>query len=355
MKNLSLILCVVVSSVFAQETPADRSAIEEPLKTIAVIPLQGQGISDHESSILTERLRSSLVKDGRYDVVERSQMEEIMREQGFQQTGCISEECLIQAGLLLGAMEMVSGTVGKIGERYAVDIRLFDVETARIVKAVTRDHHGTIDGLLDFMEEIAAELAGERVEEQRVEETPRQEEVQEEPEAASSPPEMGMGHMGRTEIGHMGEYVSEAFEKFRETLSLDESESAGSLERRRLEWFPFQLSVVYPLQLVPSSTDIYGLRINVLYGKNENLYGFDQGFINEINDTLIGYQSGFYNSSGKVYGVQSGFLNTCDYLFGAQFGFINKANHLRGVQIGLLNYNPVSGGIPFMPIINIGF
>jgi TolB-like protein len=130
---------------------------------IAVLSLEGKGIPSQEVEILTERLRSALVQDGRYQVVERSQMEAILAEQGFQQAGCTTNECLVQAGLILGVMQMVGGTVGRIGNSYAIDIRLFDVESSQIIKAVSRNYQGEVDQLLGVMTEIAGELAGEGV------------------------------------------------------------------------------------------------------------------------------------------------------------------------------------------------
>ncbi|MEE9166530.1 MAG: CsgG/HfaB family protein [Candidatus Neomarinimicrobiota bacterium] len=329
----SILFSGFVSFLSGQETVSSGTPPPDSLTTIAVLPLEGKGISTHESEILTERLRSTLVQDGRYQVVERSQMQEIMREQGFQQTGCISQECLVQAGLILGAMKMVSGTVGRLGQSFAVDVRLFDVETARIVRAVTRDHKGTIDRLLPVITDVGRELAGEG------------------PVTAS--------RSMNEESEDVSHQLEAAFDKVTTSISRTFTSDHGEIEEITtawgMSWSPFQFSVLYPLQLVPARVDIYGLRITLLYGKNENLFGFDNGFINEINDTVIGYQTGVYNKSGKVYGAQWGLLNTCERLYGVQIGVINRSDHLRGVQIGVLNFNPVSGGIPFMPFINIGF
>jgi len=337
MKRLFFILTCTIAVLLGQESRLTVPDSSKPLTTIAVLPLEGKGISVPESEILTERLRSALVQDGRYEVVERSQMDEIMKEQGFQQTGCLTDECLVQAGLILGATQMVNGTVGRIGFSFAIDVRLFDVETAKIIKAVTRDHRGSIDELLQVMTEIAVELAGERP--QRTVPT------------TTSPPSKD------ADVEEMVDQVIEAFDHVKTALSDETTKFRPPLEGKNIKgWFPFQLSLFYPYQLVPSSFDIYGWRISIIYGKNRNLLGIDTGFlIREIEDTLIGYQAGFYNISGKVYGMQNGFLNVCDYLYGVQFGFINKCKYLKGVQIGILNLNSNGGGQPFMPIINVGF
>ncbi len=127
---------------------------------IAILPLDANGVSRSEADILTERLRSAFVLDGRFQVVERSQMEAILAEQGFQQAGCTTNECLVQAGLMLGVNRMVGGSVGKIGSRYTLDVRLFDVESSEIIRAVPKNVYGTVDQLLDIMPTVVADLAG---------------------------------------------------------------------------------------------------------------------------------------------------------------------------------------------------
>ena len=155
---LTLLIGFSNGQTAVDSTGQDRPALALP---IAVLTLEGRGVSAQEADILTERLRSNLVQNGRYQVVERSQMEAILKEQGFQQSGCSTNECLVQAGMILGVEQMVGGTVGRIGTSYTMDVRLFDVESAQILKAVSRDYSGPIDGLLEITAEITRELAGD--------------------------------------------------------------------------------------------------------------------------------------------------------------------------------------------------
>ncbi|MFH1850962.1 MAG: CsgG/HfaB family protein [Candidatus Neomarinimicrobiota bacterium] len=143
--GLTIILRSQTTPVATTVEPADK-----PLP-IAVLNLEGRGVSAQEADILTERLRSLLVQEGRYQLVERSRMEAILQEQGFQQSACATSECLIQAGQILGVQRMVSGTVGRIGGSYTVDVRLFDVESTQILKAVSRNYSGPVDGLLEAL------------------------------------------------------------------------------------------------------------------------------------------------------------------------------------------------------------
>jgi len=127
---LTLLMGFSNGQTAVDSTNIDHETVALP---VAVLTLDGRGVSAQEAEILTERLRSVLVQDGRYQVVERSQMETILQEQGFQQSGCTTNECLIQAGQILGVFQMIGGT--------------------------TRNFNGPIDGLLNLMGEVGVELA----------------------------------------------------------------------------------------------------------------------------------------------------------------------------------------------------
>jgi len=117
------------------------------------------GLSLPESVTLANRLSTMLVKTEAFIVLERGKMQGILEEQGFQQTGCTSSECAIEAGKLLNVQKMISGSIGRLGQTYTVDISLIDVETAQIEKTFFEDYKGEIDGLLEMMEGIAIQIA----------------------------------------------------------------------------------------------------------------------------------------------------------------------------------------------------
>lgn len=129
--------------------------------TIAVLPFDSKGgISKNEALTLADRLRSELVNLQTFSVIERGQMQSILEEQGLNLSGCVSSECAIEAGRLLGVKYMVTGDVGKVGNILTIDTRMFDVATGKIVQAVQKDYKGDVSGLLGLMKSIAYDLAG---------------------------------------------------------------------------------------------------------------------------------------------------------------------------------------------------
>ena len=128
-------------------------------QTMAVLEFEGKGISQVEASALTDRLNNEIYKLGKYTLVERNQIEEILQEQGFQQSGCTSDECVVEVGRLLGAEKMVVGSISRVGDVFSVSARIVDMQSGEIEKFVNLDHEGKIGDLLKWgMEQIALDL-----------------------------------------------------------------------------------------------------------------------------------------------------------------------------------------------------
>ncbi len=73
-----------VASATAPETLSSPSATT----TLAILDFQGIGVSAQEAMVLTNRLGTHMVQLGRYQVIERGQMEQILDKQDWQMTGC---------------------------------------------------------------------------------------------------------------------------------------------------------------------------------------------------------------------------------------------------------------------------
>ena len=115
---------------------------------IAVSDLAGQGIEQSSTSIISDRLRTELFKQGGFTVLERNAMQDILKEQGFQQSGCTSDACAVEIGQLLGVSYIIVGTVGKLGHLFTIDIRMIEVSTAKIVYSENVDCDCPIEKVL---------------------------------------------------------------------------------------------------------------------------------------------------------------------------------------------------------------
>jgi hypothetical protein len=128
---------------------------------VAVENLLSSGISAAEASIISDRLRSELLEIGSIRVMERSQMDQILKEQSFQQSGaCVGSQCFVEIGRLLAVDRIVVGTVGSIGSLYTLSVRVLNVETGEVIFSVNEDFVGPIEGLLQkSVPELAQKLS----------------------------------------------------------------------------------------------------------------------------------------------------------------------------------------------------
>ena len=127
--------------------------------TLAVLPFSSAVVKDYEAISLSNRLHSELVKTKRFQVVELEKVEALLQEIAFHQSGVFREEYVAQVGQMLGAQMMVTGSVGKVGNTYTVDVRIINVRNRRVIFARTSNSTGKIDELLLLMNEIAWEIA----------------------------------------------------------------------------------------------------------------------------------------------------------------------------------------------------
>jgi len=128
---------------------------------IAVLELEGNGISKSDILGLSNRLRSELFRTNKFIVVERSAMETILQEQGFQQTGCTAADCAVEMGQLLNVEKMVSGSIDFVAGIYSINLRMIEVATSKIVLSVTEDCDCDLKTLLTkTMSTVAYRLAG---------------------------------------------------------------------------------------------------------------------------------------------------------------------------------------------------
>ncbi len=151
---------ILANFIFLFYSQLIAQGVTDGKTTVAVLEFEGRGINQMESATLTDRLQSEMVNTNAIIMVERNQMEEILNEQGFQQSGCTSAECAAEVGALLGVQNMVSGSFGLLGNTYTIDAKMFSVETGATVRSVSKTYKGDVDNLLTVIEVVAWELVG---------------------------------------------------------------------------------------------------------------------------------------------------------------------------------------------------
>ncbi len=154
--RISILIFLLVSLLLGQLNTEPG----EGKPTVAILDFEARGVSLQEVQTLSERMRTEIGNTNAVRLIERKAVDKIMEEQGFQQTGCTTDECASEVGQLLGVQYMISGAIGIMGETYTIDAKMFSVETGETIQTKSVSLKGDISGLLLEMEILAWEIVG---------------------------------------------------------------------------------------------------------------------------------------------------------------------------------------------------
>jgi hypothetical protein len=131
---------------------------------IAVMDLEAVGATPAQASAMTDRLREELLNTGRYTLVERSQMKQILDEQAFQQSGCTTNECAVQVGKVLGVRKLVTGKITNVGtDQWLLSAQIVDVESGETERATSVQFEGVYFAMLRTgIQDLALKLAASK-------------------------------------------------------------------------------------------------------------------------------------------------------------------------------------------------
>ena len=121
------ILCLSISHHAKAQTLSNNPVL-------AVLDFDSQGM-DMLPGQLGSIARTEITKLGKFQVMDRYDVDYVLAEKGFDRNNCYGKICLVQAGEILGAGKMLTGSVEALGETIVVTTRLIDVRSASIEKS----------------------------------------------------------------------------------------------------------------------------------------------------------------------------------------------------------------------------
>ena len=158
-----ILFCFLFIQVFAQGGL---------LKRVAVINFEDKsGYGHNIGEGIADMLVTSLVESKKFMVIERAELEEILKEQGLGMSGAVTQQSAAKVGQLLGVELMVTGSISEFGDkekkvggglgrlgglnigvskktaRVVVDIRLVNVNTGEITMAKSAEGEDNSTGL----------------------------------------------------------------------------------------------------------------------------------------------------------------------------------------------------------------
>lgn len=136
MSKRTIVLAATATAVTLSMRPVPLEAQDVP--TVAVMDFSSfmmgeDGISVNLGKAISAMLVTEFSGREGMQVVERAQLNELLREQDLNLSGHIEESATIEVGRMLGVQYILHGQVTSIVDNLRMDIRAVDVETSEIV------------------------------------------------------------------------------------------------------------------------------------------------------------------------------------------------------------------------------
>lgn len=109
-------------------------------QTLAILNFNtDQTLNPAQVASFQQRLSSFAAEAQEWVLIERNQMDVILNEQGFQQSGVCEKECQIEMGRLLGADLLVMGSIARMGKQWSITASLVDVASGKVLRTSLAD------------------------------------------------------------------------------------------------------------------------------------------------------------------------------------------------------------------------
>lgn len=143
------------------------------LPKIAVWDLVARDVKASYAQELTSILASEIAKLKKYEVYSQENVRTLAGwTEERMKLGCTSTQCLTALGQM-DVAKLISGSVGKIGNRYSVSLSLFDTQNARAENMIS-EFCRSEDELIDLVQVAVRKLLGEPVAASAGEQEPRE-------------------------------------------------------------------------------------------------------------------------------------------------------------------------------------
>lgn len=128
--------------------PNKIAAISPQITRIAVFPFKDSRTNKYSidkfripSLELQEKIIARLSSNPRYQIIERQELENLLKEQKLQISGAVENETAINLGKVLGAQAILMGSINQYGRHWfrlpfvktLITFRLVEIESARVI------------------------------------------------------------------------------------------------------------------------------------------------------------------------------------------------------------------------------
>lgn len=140
-------------------------AIMFALPQVAVLDtILSAGMDPAVKSPITDKIVEELVKSGKYKILDRANVAQVLKEKEFQlSSGLVGNEEIRRAGEYLGADLVVVASASRVGSTHVITVKMIDVLSGEITAQASGEMKGTIDVLLQVARTVGQRIAGVEV------------------------------------------------------------------------------------------------------------------------------------------------------------------------------------------------
>ncbi len=106
----------------------------------ALVSIDLRGMAGMDSSMIAQIARTEASKVVSFEMMDRYDIEEILRQKSTSNEPCYSKTCLVNQGKILGAQIMITGTVERLGNKISVNLREISVNEDKITKTYVEEY-----------------------------------------------------------------------------------------------------------------------------------------------------------------------------------------------------------------------
>lgn len=152
MKKKNLLLIALITALFTANAWAREY-------TIAVMDFESEDIPENQIELIEDYIANQVLQTGIFKVIDRNQREILMREIEFSASGFTDETIQIEAGKFLAADGIITGTIGKVGNTYLLNLKLIRTESGETINSASKAVN-SLEALINSVENITKTLLG---------------------------------------------------------------------------------------------------------------------------------------------------------------------------------------------------
>ncbi len=159
MKKIISIIAIFCTG-FLSLSPISTANITGDIAIMPFVNISGNSQLDKYCGQIAEIIHTELLNSGKYSLVERTRLEQILNEQDIQMSDLVDNKTTVKIGEIAKAKTISVGTISELSGKLNMSIRFVDVETGRDIPGKGWNVVATEGNLLDKANQLAALIIG---------------------------------------------------------------------------------------------------------------------------------------------------------------------------------------------------